>query len=238
MALPDYKRPFSQEDFRGYFRWSKKFSKELGGKLYHACHQDELEDIVMRETLGLRSQWSIELPNHGTWSAPGTWTGLNYFAAGNGYGPCLIEFPIEVLNGRHFMVYRRVGERHGYFFVQYEARIPIFSFGKDIWRQVEPRSYFAGSGKDIGHKTGAIYDIVVTQPIPLANAVIDGVDHPYCIPGKCGGSRKRESRRLVDKIAKMDWKWYMENSRNFNKVMKRYPLLEGAEVELFNPEGS
>lgn len=236
MTLSDYKRPFSQGDFRGYFRWSKALSRALGGKVYHACHKDELKDIVSSETLGLRSEWSIDLPNHGSWSAPGTWTGLNHFTSGNNYGPCLIEFPIEILNGRHFMVFRRVGERHRHFFVQYEARIPIFSFGKEVWRKVNPRSYFTGSGDELCVKPGAIYDIIVTQPISLDHAEIDGVNHPSCIPGKCEGHGVRKSRRLVEEMAKADWKWYMEKSRIFRKVIKRNPLLDGLEVELFDPD--
>jgi hypothetical protein len=80
---PDYKRPFCTEDFRGYFKWTNSFTKMLSGNLYHACHLDELTDILKDECLDLRSKWSLKLPAHGLYSVPGSWTGLNYFNRGN-----------------------------------------------------------------------------------------------------------------------------------------------------------
>ena len=134
--LPDYKRPFDQPDFRGYFRWSARLSRALGGQVYHACHEDELEQIIEAGQIALRSEWQLKLPKHGTWSAPGVWVGLNYFHAGNNYGPCVIKLPIATLDGCNFMVFRReAAVRNRYFFVQYESRIPIFSFGKNLWHQ-------------------------------------------------------------------------------------------------------
>jgi hypothetical protein len=142
MELPDYKRAFDQPDFRGYFKWTLNLSRAFGGSLYHACHKDELIEILDNGQLDLRSTWSLNLPNHGKWSPPGVWVGLNYFQArGNFYGPLLFKFPMSVLNGRHFMVFRRTGDRHRIFFIQYEARIPIYSFDKNLWRQVDPEHY-------------------------------------------------------------------------------------------------
>jgi hypothetical protein len=120
MAEPEYKRPFSPQDFRGYFTWDRDLSNHLSGSLYHACHQGELLRILRHEQLALRSKWSITLPEHGTCDVPGVWTGLNYFHAGNRYGPFVIEFPISVLNSRGFMAFRRKDtDRNRYFFVQY-----------------------------------------------------------------------------------------------------------------------
>ena len=72
MSEPDYKRPFDQEDFRGYIKWTQKFTQQYAGDhLYHACHEEELRQILDEGELGLRSQWSMQLPNHGLWHAPG-----------------------------------------------------------------------------------------------------------------------------------------------------------------------
>jgi len=132
MTLSDYQRPFDPIDFRGYFTWSKKLSKKLNGEyLYHACHWDELKNIIKKNSLPLRSRWAIDLPEHGVCAVPGVWCGLNYFYNRNHYGPFLIRFPLSVLEGKQFIAFRRgdKSERHRYFFVQYDAKIPIYSFG-------------------------------------------------------------------------------------------------------------
>jgi hypothetical protein len=241
MPEPDYKRPFEQTDFRGYFRWSQSLTKQLGGSLYHACHEDELTEILDAGKLGLRSKWKIELPEHGLWSAPGTWTGLNYFYNGNHYGPLLIEFPLTVLDDRHFMVFRRTESRHRYFFVQYEAQIPIYSFGtkqssKEPWRRVKPGAYFDESGEQLSMKRGAIYDIVITAPISLTHAEFSGVSHPKCIPGKCSGLSSTKSHKLLSQIAIDKFKAEMLQNEHYLRMIKRFPLLAGQTVELPNPD--
>jgi hypothetical protein len=45
MTEPNYKISFDVSDFQGYFKWTKKITEELGGHLYHACHEDELVEI-------------------------------------------------------------------------------------------------------------------------------------------------------------------------------------------------
>ena len=236
IALPDYKRPFERSDFRGYFRWSAALTRKLGGRLYHACHPDELEITLETEELGLRSEWSLKLPKHGLWNAPGTWVGLNYFVRGNQYGPCLIEFPLSVLNGRHFMVFRRTSDRKRYFFVQYEARLPIYSFGKKLWRNVNAASYFTKNGKTRLQKTaGAIYDIVITHPLSLAEVTIKGVNHPSCISKKCTGSNALKSKAAVDKLAVKDWRAWMADSDEYNRFIGRFPSAVGSKVKLFDP---
>ena len=239
MPEPDFKRPFDQPDFRGYFRWTAKLTSRLGGSLYHACHEDELQEILDAEELGLRSDWSLRLPKHGLWTAPGTWTGLNYFQAGNHYGPCLIRFPLSVLNGKHFMVFRRVSsDRHRHFFVQHETRLPIYSFGKKLWRNVDPCHYFTSSASKKGKlqlKPGAIYDIVITAPIAIQDVEIVGVDHPKCISGKCSGCSQKESGNMVKRCAIADWKAWMEVTSEYQNTIRRFPNLVGTKVTLFDP---
>ena len=246
MAEPDYKRPFDQEDFRGYFRWSQKLTHRLGCSLYHACHEEDLREILDDGELGLRSKWSLRLPKHGPWDAPGSWTGLNYFHAGNHYGPLLIEFPLSVLDGRNFMAFRRVGTRQRYFFVQYEARIPVYSFeppaskGKkpkvQTWRKVNVDTYFDEHKNSLSMRTGAIYDIVITQPIPLVGCTITGVDHPSCIPGKCKGSKRKKNRELASKIAVEQFQTWMRESTAYRSFLDRFPDVEGASIELDDPD--
>ena len=234
MTLPDYKRPFSSKDFRGYFKWSKKLSSELSSNLYHACHKDELIEILENNELSMRSNWAIKLPKHGLCEIPGVWVGLNYFSNGNNYGPFLIEWPIEVLNGKSFMVFRREStDRNRYFFVQYESRIPIYSFDGDLWRKVNPKVYFqkhvAGT---FSHKTGAIYDIVLTQPITLNNVSIKGVKHPSCIPQKCSGLSTRKAQDEMLKIAIEEAEYYLNQKGITSKLLKKFPGLEGEKIEL------
>ena len=112
MNKPDYQRAFNAEDFRGYFTWDKQLTTMLGSFLYHACHKDEINKVLKTDELALRSEWSLIHPEFGEWSSPGVWCGLNYFNQGNYYGPFLISFPLTVLDGRTFMVFRRTGEKN------------------------------------------------------------------------------------------------------------------------------
>lgn len=247
MAEPNYKRPFAQEDFRGYFRWSQRLTRRLGGSLYHACHEDELREILDQRELGLRSKWSLRLPRHGLWEAPGLWTGLNYYNNGNRYGPLLIELPLSALDGRHFMAFRRKGsDRNRYFFVQYEARIPVYSFepvgsqGKKTkpktWRKVNVDTYFDTCGSSLSMKSGAIYDIVVTQPVALSGCRIRGVSHPKCIPQKCKGSNLRDSRTLAREIAVEQFQQWMQESAEYRRFLEQFPDVAGESIIFRDPD--
>jgi len=206
MTQPGYRRPFEQSDFRGYFRWPSTLTRQIGGPLYHACHRDELKIILADGKLRLRSKYSLILPKHGLWSARCAWVGLNYFRDGNYYGPFLIALPLSVLNGRQFMVFRRKdGNRWRYFFVQYEAHIPIYRFGNNLWRKVDPYSYFMESDDTVDLKPGGIYDITITEPAEIDEARIEAVDHPLCISGKCNGIDRLMNRKMLRRIAKR-WK--------------------------------
>ncbi len=239
MKTPDYKKPFKQSDFRGYCRWSNKLSSLLGGHLYHACHREELETILGDQELKLRSQWSLKLPKHGLWDAPGIWTGLNYFHRGNYYGPFLISLPLAVLNGRHFMVFRREGDdRNRYFFVQYEARIPIYSFEKTLWRSVKPTSYFQSVDDGYAMKPGAIYDIVLTEPMGIDDVKIEAVEHPYCISKQCSGLTRSDGQEILQEIAKEEFFNWLKGNRGYARLFNRFPDLDGIEVELFDPSES
>jgi hypothetical protein len=95
------------------------------------------------------------------------------------------------------------GNIYGHFFVQYEAKVPVYSFRKNLWRTVNPAVYFQKSlDGSLGQKVGAIYDIIITQPISIKSATIQGVKHPRCIPRKCNGVSLRESGLLIKKVAR------------------------------------
>lgn len=232
MAEPDYKRSFDVEDFRGHFRWTKKMSKELGGNLYHACHRSELIEILKKNILILRSHWALKLPTHGVCKVPGVWTGLNYFVHGNHYGPFLFKFPINVLNGKSFIAFRRKGERHRYFFVQYEARIPIYSFKGDSWRRVNSNVYFDTSKNNMSLKDRAIYDIILTTPLPLKNIEVEAINHPECIPGKCNGVSRVKARKRLEKIAISYLKDQIYDQGILDKYIEMFPDIEGTNIEL------
>jgi hypothetical protein len=204
--------------------------------LYHACHKKELETILEDGELRLRSEWSLILPKHGLWSAPGVWAGLNYFHSGNCYGPFLIAFPISVLDGRHFMVFRRKDDgRLRYFFVQYEARIPIFSFEKNLWRKVDPNGYFQKSYNSLGLNRGGIYDIALTESIELDESEIEAVDHPRCVSQKCHGMSRLKARKVLLGVAIKQFRHWLEQSHSYARLAKRFPILDGASIELFDP---
>ena len=237
MTLPDYKRPFDPGDFRGYFTWTKKLSRKLTGEyLYHACHYSELTEIIEKNRLSLRSSWAIDLPEHGICDVPGVWCGLNYFANGNHYGPFLIQFPLAVLEGKQFIAFRRGGrsERNRYFFVQYDAMVPIYSFKGDIWRQVNAEAYFAKNDNNtLSKKIGGIYDIVLTSQITLDGSVsISSVNHDKCIPGKCSGARRVKSRKKLREFAKNILKKELMNTDIIEKAIEKYPDIEGEILEI------
>jgi hypothetical protein len=240
MSEPNYKRAFEQGDFRGYFKWTRKLTSRLGGSLYHACHKQGLTNILENGELGLRSKWSLKLPKYGEWSAPGAWVGLNYFQNGNYYGPFLLEFPLRVLNDRHFMVFRRTGsDRNRYFFIQYEAQIPVYSFGKNKWRTVNPSAYFQNTnGEELAMKPGAVYDIVITHPVALDRVSIDAVDHPWCISGNCNGMSLSRSRKRLANVAVDQCYFWLSASKDYRKLVKRFRVLDGEKIELFKPKNN
>lgn len=238
-TLPEYQRPFEQSDFRGYFTWTSKLTSQLrNNQLYHACHEDELQAYLKRNRLELRSKWSLKLPVHGTCDVPGVWTGLNYFHNGNHYGPLLISFPLSKLNGANFMVFRRrsADSRRRYFFVEYEARIPIYSYDENQWREVDPCSYFYEDDNKLSMRPGAIYDIVLTEPISLKNSEIRPVNHPYCISGKCRGMGESQGRKILREIAKNEFQDWLRVNDEYKGLLKRFPVLDGEEFELFDPD--
>lgn len=235
MQEPSYRRPFSPDDFRGYFTWGKDLSDSLSAGLYHACYEDDLTIVLEKERLPLRSKWAIKLPEHGCCEVPGVWTGLNYFHSGNKYGPFLIKFPLSVLNSRKFMAFRRDGiDRNRYFFVQYEALIPIFSFEGKLWREVNPRSYFdKNNGKRLSLKRGAIYDLVLTQNLSLGEVdSIRAVSHPSCIPVKCSGLTGHLARQLLVKIAAQSFHRMLKRNGILKRMVEMFPDIEDETIEI------
>ena len=232
MPEPDYKRRFDVSDFRGHFKWTKKLTKDLGGSLYHACHKNELLKILKKESLVLRSHWSLKLPSHGVCKVPGVWTGLNYFVHGNHYGPFLIKFPLSVLNGKSFIAFRRKGDRHRYFFVEYEARIPIYSFKGDSWRRVKSKVYFDSSTNGLCLKDSAIYDVILTTEIPLRKIQVEPVNHPKCISGKCSGISRAKAKKILEKIALRYVREKIYNDGILDNFIEIFPDIEGLTLNL------
>lgn len=234
MSVPAYKKPFDTDDFRGYFTWPRELTASLGDSFYHACHDDEAKRFLREGIIGARSTWQLILPNGKRWECPGTWCGLNYFHNGNHYGPILFKIPLKTLTGRTFMVFRRTGDRNRYFFVQYEARIPIFEFEGNPWRGVKPAKYFdkATHGNGLSMKPGAIYDIVVTTPLKLRDATVSPVAHPKCISGKCSGRSLKKSRDVVQAIGLRALKRALLESDAYFAVVSRFPDIVGSQLEL------
>lgn len=226
--LPDYKRPFDGSDFRGYFTWTKTATDKRGGSLYHACHQDELESSLESGHLQLRSEWSLVLPNHGKWSTAGVWVGLNNFTKGNFYGPFLLTFPLSVLEGRHFMVFWRKKDRNRFFFVQYEAKLPIYAFGKkkEPYRYVSPQYYFKEGGAN------AIWDIVLTQPVSLEQATVSVASHPRCISGKCAGTSRAKTWEGLRKVISDRFTTWLASDPTYKRFAAQFPTCTGLSVDL------
>ena len=141
-----------------------------------------------------------------------------------------------MLEGKQFIAFRRGGkaERHRYFFVQYDAMIPIYSFKGNIWREVNAESYFTeNKDKTLSKKIGGIYDIVLTAQIFLDEHVsISSVDHDKCIPGKCSGARRAKSRKKLRELAKELVKKELLDSDIIAKAIKKYPDIEGEILEI------
>ncbi|PGT81541.1 hypothetical protein [Bacillus sp. AFS040349] len=236
MGMPDYKRPFHSDDFRGYFTWTEELTNRFAGSyFYHACHQDELEDILVNRKLILRSEWSLEHPMFGQWTSKGVWVGLNAFHNGNYYGPFVLKFPIRLLNGKRFMAFRRKGDRDRYFFVQYETDIPLFDKNGNAWRRIKPSVYFNDNDGELSRKEKAIYDFILTSEIFIGDAEIDVENHPKCISQKCNGARKSESRKLLKQIAQEEFEKRFIESPRMRKFLRQFPIMEGRDVTL--PEG-
>jgi len=240
LSEPDFDRPFEQADFRGYFKWTPRLTSRLGGRVYHACHKQELERMLRKGVLGLRSEWSLVLPEHGRCSVPGTWVGLDSFSGtrnGNYFGPLLLEFPLRVLNNRQFMVFRRQRDRKRYFFVQYEARIPIYSFGKKKWRIVRPEAYFDNAnGERLTMKDKAMYCIVVTQPIALDRVSVSAVRHLRCRTSVCAGLDLVQAQKRLATIATDELHRWLSDNEEYRKLVNRFKSLAGQTVELPDPE--
>src|SRR5437588_2513233 len=116
-----------------------------------------------------------------------------------------MEFSTAALHGRMVMVVsRRDKDSNRYFFVQYHAGIPIFEFNGQLWRRVNPTSYFAKArrGDGLTLKSRAIYDLVLTTPLSLPGVQIRTVHHQQCIPAKCKGADFNASRKVLRNIGK------------------------------------
>jgi hypothetical protein len=235
--LPAWKRPFEEVDFRGYFTWTKKLSERLGGHLCHGCHEDELKVILDAGTLLLRSPWQLKLPQHGLWTVPGVWAGLDDWTD-NHYGPALLKFPIHVLNGRTFMVFGRENLRDSnirnrYYFVQYEARIPVYSTASNPWRPVDPADgIFLKLENKVYRRSRAIYDIVLTVALPLTDYQLTSARHSKCIPRKCHGTTAEESAEIVRRVAQAQMRETIRRCDEIQSLLEHIPCLVGQKMVL------
>jgi hypothetical protein len=227
-TLPEYRRPFKQRDFLGYFRWTDLLSERLGGSLCHACHAEELGDALAEGELPLHSRWNIRLPEHGVCKGRGVWCGLNSFSNGNYFGPCLMKFPISVLRGRTFMVFHRRDDRDRYSFVQHESPLPAYT----PWRRVTPQSFFQSSNRGFCRKDRAIYELVLTAPLSLQECTISPVNHPHCISRRCSGANDREAHEIIRGIAREHLRWVLAHCEEIQALLKQFPCLKGQKVSL------
>ncbi len=228
----EYDRPFIESDFRGYFQWTSKFSKKLKDKLlYHACHYNELKKYLKLKRLTLRSKWSIEFDD-GRWNAPGVWTGLNHFTD-NYHGPYLLEWSINILNDKNFISFRRKDDkRWRYFFVQYEAKIPLaFRRNDKLWRRVSAESYFFDTKtKGLWLNSNDIYSIILTEELSLNNVRISAVNHPYCVSKKCKGKTQEEANKMLEKVGRM---YIYANVKEIKEYKKLLHLFKGLKIKGF-----
>jgi hypothetical protein len=77
---------------------------------------------------------------------------------------------------------------------------------------------------------------VLTEPVPLSGAKIETVNHDYCISGKCNGLSGPAGQRLLEKIAVAEFRYWLKNNKQYSDLVKLLPVLDGAEVELFDPD--
>jgi hypothetical protein len=84
---------------------------------------------------------------------------------------------------------RKDGNRWRYFFVQFDSQIPVYTFKKkgqqrELWRNAKAEAYFDTSRGQMIRKPGAIYDIVLTDPIDLDDCTVTSISHPWCASDK------------------------------------------------------
>jgi hypothetical protein len=188
--------PFGPEEFEGHFRWDARLSKRLGGLLYHGCHENDLADALEAKALPPRSDWAVELPEFGTWTAKGVWAGLNdYFGQSNRFGPCLVTLPVKVLEGHQFLVFRRPSSerRSVYTFVQHDSPLPVYLGSKERWREASLDKVFSR----LKPRGDDGYHVLLTTPLPLTGAAVKGVQHPACGYEGCAGATAEQAAVIV-----------------------------------------
>jgi hypothetical protein len=85
-------------------------------------------------------------------------------------------------------------------------------------------------------KPGAIYDIVLTQPLLLEEYYLQAVDHPRCISGKCDGTTLIANRRKLLSVAKREADYLLTESDEVQRLLDRFPCLEDKSITLKRPE--
>ena len=87
-------------------------------------------------------------------------------------------------------------------------------------------------------KPGAIYDIVVTQPLSLKEVSIDAVDHPNCISGECSGIDRNRGKGILVSIAKNEIYYWLSENAEYRALFRRFGVLDGTRIKLFDPENN
>lgn len=229
MPLPDYDRPFEASECHTSLTWTESLSHELGSNLYHACHENDLRRILAAEMVPLRSSWKIKLTNGKCIKRSGVWCGLNSFNAddGNRYGPFLIHLSLDALVGRSFLVFKRHADRHRYFFVEYDEEIlKVFRFAEGAARTVSGRKYFSEDPRgSLSLKHRAIYDLVLIDPLPLADSLACAVRHNRCISSKCCGMDLQDAQDLLLRLVNNRIRPSSKSDFEYEALRARFPDL-------------
>ena len=197
--ISDYERPFCAEDFKGYFVWNSDLSKKLLPKyVHHACHECVVRESVRHWELKLRTPTKLALSNAPEESVPSIWTSLNYYSD-NIFGPFVFQIPIQLLEGRTFLVFLRCSnERDRYFFLEYKMP-PNSPLAQSM---VAPDSFFVKDKRRLLLKNYDIYCVIATAPLPFGKLVLTPVSHLECSSGECSGSPGYKNEARFEELVK------------------------------------
>lgn len=109
------------------------------------------------------------------------------------------------------------------------SALPVFGFQKGSrvisMREVNPGHYFDKAADEYCLKSSTIYDLVLTQPLPLDDCEIHGANHPRCISGKCECSNLPTSYESVRRAGLKQARRIIRNSPEIRKLLETMPSL-------------
>ena len=97
---------------------------------------------------------------------------------------------------------------------------------------MQPRGFFDSRGEQLSLKTGAIYDLVLTAPVVVPRAALEGVNHSSCISKKCRGASRTEARTMAHGLGVDAVREHLLNDPDLLVLMHRFPMLRGEDVML------